>query len=244
VPSLQAYHVWVPASTDPVPATGFGLSGEDLARAYEVRLSDDAYRASVWAVLCQAFFQRWVPRDGTFVEVGAGHCHWVNNIQAGRRIAVDLSPALPRRAAPGVETVVGSATQLEGVGDASADVVAMSNLLEHLTRAEILSALRSAHRVLRSGGRLLILQPNIRFCARDYWMFFDHITPVDDRALAEALTLSGFDVELCHERFLPFTMVGKRRTPSALIRLYLRVPLLWRLRGQQAFVVARKVVDG
>lgn len=32
-------------------------------------------------------------------------------------------------------------------------------------------------------GRLLILQPNVRYCGRDYWQFFDHITPVDDRAV-------------------------------------------------------------
>ena len=41
-----------------------------------------------------------------------------------------------------------------------------------------------------------MLQPNIRYCARDYWMYFDHITPVDDRALAEAFNATGFHVEL------------------------------------------------
>ena len=75
-------------------------------------------------------------------------------------------------------------------------------------------------------------------------MFFDHITPVDDRALAEAFAATGFDVELNIPRFLPYTT--KSRLPSApgLVRLYLKVPLAWRVLGAQAFMVGRPAGRG
>ena len=79
--------------------------------------------------------------------------------------------------------------------------------------------------MLRPDGRLLVLQPNVRYCARDYWMFFDHITPVDDRALVEAFAATGFDVELNIPRFLPYTTKSRLPSGPGLVKLYLKVPL-------------------
>ena len=83
-----------------------------------------------------------------------------------------------------------------------------------------------------------MLQPNIRYVGNDYWMFFDHITPLDEHSLAEAMQLAGFTIESIIPRFLPYTT--KSRLPRALwlVKLYLRVPLLWRLFGKQTLVVA------
>jgi hypothetical protein len=78
----------------------------------------------------------------------------------------------------------------------------------------------------------------VRYCAKDYWMFFDHITPVDDRALVEVLTATGYDVDLCIPRFLPYTTKSRLPSTAALVRAYLKVPLAWRVLGAQAFVVA------
>ena len=41
-------------------------------------------------------------------------------------------------------------------------------------------------------------------------------------------------------RFLPYTTVGARRTPPALVRWYVRLPIAWRILGAQFFAVARK----
>ncbi len=91
---------------------------------------------------------------------------------------------------------------------------------------------------------MLILQPNIRFISRDYWMFFDHVTPVDDRALCEALELGGFRIEINVPRFLPYTTASRLPVAPWLIRLYLRLPILWRVLGGQAFIVAVKPEAG
>jgi hypothetical protein len=46
-------------------------------------------------------------------------------------------------------------------------------------------------------------------------------------------------VELCFDRFLPYTMVNRRPAPLLLVRLYLKLPILWRLQGKQFLIVAR-----
>ena len=74
-------------------------------------------------------------------------------------------------------------------------------------------------------------------------MFFDHITPIDGRALAEAFVATGFRVELNIPRFLPYTPRAGWRAHPALVRLYLKVRLAWRFLGAQAFMVGAPAGD-
>jgi hypothetical protein len=76
--------------------------------------------------------------------------------------------------------------------------------------------------------------------AGPYWDFFDHIVPLSDRSIAEALELSGFSVDQAIPRFLPWTMSGRAVPPAFVIRAYLRLPVVWRLIGRQFLVVASK----
>jgi ubiquinone/menaquinone biosynthesis C-methylase UbiE len=229
--------------TDSQPA--IESESEHLRSLYGARFSDEAEsRDEIWQVLCHDFFQKWVPPDATVLDVAAGHCEFINNIKAGRRLALDLNPDVAVRAARGVETFVAASDRMTGVADASVDIAFVSNFFEHIPRETILTTLAEIRRVLRPTGRLLILQPNVRYCARDYWQFFDHITPVDDRALAEALVSQGFEVTQCLPRFLPYTTKSRLPTAQPLVRLYLKVPLAWRVLGKQAFVVASPSPSG
>jgi ubiquinone/menaquinone biosynthesis C-methylase UbiE len=218
----------------------------DLGRLYRARFAGvDVARDALWKVLCRHFFQHYVRPDDTVVEVAAGHCEFINNIVASHRVAVDLNPELPEWADPQVRAIVGSSVDLAGVEDQSADVVFVSNFFEHITRPDILATLSEVRRALRPGGTLLVLQPNIRFCGYRYWSFFDHITPLDDQSLTEALEASGFAVIRTIVRFLPYTTKGRLPSSPKLARLYLRIPLLWRIFGGQTFVVARPAgIDG
>src|SRR5690606_31710063 len=135
-----------------------------------------------------------VPADATVVEIGAGYCEFINQIRAGRKFAVDLNPDTQVHAGEGVTVATSSTTRIEALPDGTADIVFASNFLEHLSREDILATLREVHRLRKPGGRFLILQPSIRYCKEDYWQFFDHITPLCERSLGEALETTGFDV--------------------------------------------------
>lgn len=214
------------------------LGSESLRRLYAHRFDDEqAQRDALWRTLCRHWFQRWIPVDAAVLDVAAGGCEFINNIDAGRRIAIDLNPAVLEHAGPGVETHVASSTDMRMLGDGTLDRLFVSNFFEHITRDDILATLIEIRRVLRPDGKVLILQPNIRYCARDYWMFFDHITPIDDRALVEALSTAGFGVELDLPRFLPYTTKSRVPSTDMLVRLYLRSPWAWRIMGGQAFMV-------
>jgi SAM-dependent methyltransferase len=220
------------------------LDSNQLQGLYRERFgAEPVERAKLWTALCRGFFQRWVPAEATVLDVAAGHCEFVNHIKAARRIAVDLNPDVVKEADDDVETHVCRSDAMTEIADGAIDVAFVSNFFEHISREAILATLAEIRRVLRPGGRLLILQPNIRFCARDYWQFFDHITPVDDRGLCEALVASGFDVVKNIPRFLPYTTKSRLPTGAWLVSLYLRVPLAWRLLGAQAFIVATPVRD-
>jgi hypothetical protein len=106
------------------------------------------------------------------------------------------------------------------------------------SKEDLLVTLREIARVLRVGGRLLVLQPNIRFAYREYWDFFDHHTPLSDRSLTEALEMLGFRVTEVRPRFLPYTTKTRLPQHPLLLRLYLRLPPAQWLLGKQMFLVA------
>jgi SAM-dependent methyltransferase len=194
----------------------------------------------MWKILCRVFFQRYVQPENHVLELGAGYCEFINNIQANRKTAVDINPDVERYVGSGIETVIASTTNISGVADNSVDIVFASNFFEHLLKDDIVATFREVYRILAPGGRFMVLQPNIRFCARDYWMFFDHVTAIDDRAFVEGLEINGFEIIKVIDRFLPYTT--KSRLPKALflIELYLHFPIAWRFFGQQSFILSRK----
>jgi SAM-dependent methyltransferase len=213
---------------------------DELDQLYRNRFAQQGeIRGDLWSVLCRDYFQRWVPETSTVLDVAAGHCEFINNIVAGRKLAVDLNPDLVNRAGADVEATVSRSDAMDHIPDHSVDRVFISNFFEHVPREVILSTLVEVRRVLRPDGKLLVLQPNVRYCAKDYWMFFDHITPVDDRALVEAFAAAGFDVELNIPRFLPYTTKSRLPSGPRLVSLYLKVPLAWKVMGAQAFMVGR-----
>jgi SAM-dependent methyltransferase len=214
---------------------------EEVRAIYANRFNQiEEMRDRIWQVLAR-YFQRWVRSSDTVLDVGAGYCEFINNIQAKEKFAFDLNPATPSRASSEVRIISQDLCQSWSVKSDSVDVVFSSNFFEHLqTKSDFRHCLSEAYRVLRSGGLVIVMGPNIRFCFDVYWDFFDHHLPLSDRSVVEALQLVGFQNELVCPRFLPYTIAGKRPPAAFLVRLYLAMPIFWRVMGKQFLIVARK----
>ncbi len=199
-------------------------------------------RNAVWQVLCRSWLARYVGAEDRVLEIGAGYCEFINNIQAAEKVALDLNPQTYQHSASDVRVHLAPAEDVARVVPADYfDAAFMSNFLEHCrTREQVLAVLRGAATVLRPGGKLLILGPNFRYCFRDYYDYFDHHLPLTEHAVAEALQLSGFAVELVQPRTLPFSFRSHMPSWPWLVWLYVQLPWAWRFFGSQFFLVARK----
>ena len=201
---------------------------------------DLEFRQHMWKVLCEHYFQQFIPTDSVVMELAAGYCEFINNINARQKIAIDINEDTIRRANKDIQVVLTTSSDLSRIESESIDRIFVSNFFEHITKDHIVQTVKECHRCLKKGGKLLILQPNIRFIYKDYWMFFDHLTPLDDRSLCEVLEISGFEVEVCIPQFLPYTTKSSLPKSLLLAKIYINFPPLHKLFGQQAFIVARK----
>jgi ubiquinone/menaquinone biosynthesis C-methylase UbiE len=214
---------------------------QHLKSIYERRFkAEEAYRLNLYRVLCRDFFQKYIPEDQTVVEIAAGHCEFINTIQAKEKIAVDLNPDTRKYAAEDVKVILSASNDLSAIARGYAGVVYVSNFFEHISREEIVQTLKEIYRVLKPGGKLLVLQPNYRYAYKDYYMFFDHITAIDHRSLVEVLEMTGFHIALLKPRFLPYTTKSCLSNFSFLLGIYLKLPWLHAWFGKQVFVVAYK----
>jgi ubiquinone/menaquinone biosynthesis C-methylase UbiE len=216
---------------------------QDLDVLYQARFDSEDLekKARIWKVLCSGYFQKFVRPQDTVLDLACGTGEFINNIHAAGRIGVDLRTESEAAVHPDVRFLMASATDLSALDDASVDCVFTSNFLEHLpTKDDMLKVLSGVHRILRPGGRFLIMGPNIRYVPGAYWDFFDHHLPLTERSVAEALLLSGFCIERVIDRFLPYST--KSRFPQApwLVALYLKTPIVWTILGKQFFVVGRR----
>jgi SAM-dependent methyltransferase len=121
------------------------------------------------------------------------------------------------------------------------DVVFMSNYLEHLDSPEaVVEQLRVVHLLLKPGGRVIVLQPNIRLVGPAYWDFIDHRVALTDRSLVEAASLVGFWTAVLIKRFLPYTVKGPLPSHPLLVRAYLAFRPAWWLFGKQTLYVGER----
>lgn len=214
----------------------------DLVNLYRFRFkeSDLPEKRRIWKTLCEHYFQRLIGSDKVIVDLACGYGEFINNISGKRKIGVDLNPTYQSYMQTGVEFVNCRADELK-IPDSTADVVFTSNFLEHLrTKDECDAVLSEVHRVLKPGGRFIIMGPNIRYLSDKYWDFYDHYLPLSHLSVEEGLAQAGFTSEKVIPRFLPYTTRSALPKASALIAIYLRVPLAWPIMGKQFLVVGRK----
>ena len=211
-----------------------------IAGYHDSRLKQDTRRDTVWKALWRYYFSKIVPADGCVLDLGCGYGEFINNVDARRRIGLDLWDGISRHLEPGVEAIVSSVTDLDQVDDGSVDFAFASNLFEHVTQADFAAVLKALRGKLAPGGTLNILQPNYRYAYREYFDDYTHVTVYSHVSLADFLTANDYEVIEVRQRFLPLTVKSKMPVWPPLIGLYLHSP--FKPLGKQMFVRARPVV--
>jgi hypothetical protein len=175
---------------------------------------------------------------GPILDIGCDRGHFIRNVD-GERWAADVRDM--RDELDDITFVQSTGLALNRVLPLGYfSTIFMSNYLEHLrSRDDVVAQLQVAHQLLRRGGRVIILQPNIRLVGPAYWDFIDHHVALTERSLVEAATNAGFATERLVVRFLPYTTKGRLPQAPWLVWAYLRLPFLWRFLGGQTLYIGR-----
>jgi hypothetical protein len=213
----------------------------DYQRLYEYRFEgiDQSSRETVWREVASYVYDA-LGRPERVLDPAAGRCEFISAIPARERWAVDEVAYAEAVGDPGL-TVVTSDVMTAELPQDHFDAVFVSNFLEHLPdQAAVATFLRRMRDVTRSGGRIAVLGPNFRYCAKQYFDFADHSVALSHLAVAEHLHAAGFRVTRITPRFLPYSFRGSLPASARLTRAYLHMPLVWRLLGRQFLLVAEK----
>jgi len=213
-----------------------------LKEVYEQRFSheDQVGKEAIWREL-GAYLQRFIEPGARVVDIACDLGYFIRNIKAADRWATDIRDvggALPAD----VHFVRASGLDLADVmPNAHFDLAFFSNYLEHLSSTEtVLQQLRVTFKLLKPGGRVLILQPNIRLIGGSYWDFIDHQTALTEKSLAEAAAMAGFTHRKIIARFLPYTTKSRLPQHPLLVRAYLNFPPVWLVLGKQTLYLGER----
>ena len=218
----------------------------DVKKLYDKRFTtfERVRKKELWRILCRNFLQKYVNSGNSVVDVGAGNCEFINNIIAGKKYALDINRDLKLKAGNKVIVKIAPVKSLKNIfPQNSIDVIFMSNLLEHLdSKEDVFRLLNESFNVLKKGGRLLIMQPDIVLVGGAYWDFFDHKVPITFASLSEVLLTIGFKIDDYRYPFLPYsTKVKYLPLWPALFYIYLKLKFLHFIFGKQFFICAKKI---
>jgi SAM-dependent methyltransferase len=207
--------------------------------AYRFRDIDQQARAAVWREIApHVHGLMGSPRK--VLDPAAGRGEFIGSIAAEETWAVD-EVAYPEASYVSTTKVITASIMDAELPVAHFDGVFVSNFLEHLHDQEAIAAfLEKMHGAIDNGGRIAIMGPNYRYCAKEYWDCADHYVALTHTAIAEHLYAAGFEPELVVPRYLPYSFRGVLPPSRRLTRAYLRIRPAWRLLGKQFLVIGRR----
>lgn len=222
--------------TDPEPP----VKESAAVSIYDLRFGERERSAKehVWRELGRFLQARYLPTAARVMDLATDAGYFIRNVTAEERWASDLRD-MSAQMPPGVRFLQSDGLLLGEVAPNNYfDVVFMSNYLEHLDAAEtVIEQLRVVRRLLRVGGQVIVLQPNIKLVGNAYWDFIDHRVALTDESLVEAATFAGFETVDLIRRFLPYSVKGRLPTSARLVRAYLGFRPAWWLMGRQTLYV-------
>ena len=168
---------------------------KELKDIYNQRFNNQgtSFRVKMWQSLVKIIFSRYINKNDTVLDLGAGYGEFINNVECKNKIALDLNPDTKKYLNEDIQLILDDCANIESINDNSVNVIFNSNFFEHLKDKDHLSAtISECSRILCKGGLLITMMPNIRYAYKEYWDFYDHYIPLSDKSLVEILSLKGF----------------------------------------------------
>lgn len=204
---------------------------------YKSRYIFDPKRNIVWKEIVR-FLDSYIKNAETVLDLGAGYCDFINNVSATKKYAVDISPELSNYAGKEVIQINRTGWDFYEIPNESVDVVHASNFLEHFTDENLEKIMKEVKRILKKGGKLILMQPNYRYSSKTYFDDPTHKKVFSDTALESFLISYDFEIIRKMPKFLPFSLKSR---PSIIplsplfVRAYIHSP--WKpFAGQMLFV--------
>lgn len=216
---------------------------ERIENLYKQRFNPGELRKkrAVWKVLCKDFFQKYIKHDDVVLDLGSGHGEFIDNIECGKKFAVEPYIDTKKYIDSNVVIYKKLCTDLSCFGDGAINIVFVSNLFEHLkSKEDIVLTLEEIYRILKKNGKLLLLQPNIKYIPTEYWDFFDHNIPLTHKSMIEVLRECSFRISEVRPKFLPHSTKSRFPKLAFLVKFYLKFKPLQFVFGKQMFIVAKK----
>lgn len=206
---------------------------------YRFREIDQDGRVAVWREI-SPHVHGLMGRPRKLLDPAAGRGEFIGASPAEETWAVDEVSYPEAEHKPETKIVTAPIMEAE-LPEGHFDGVYVSNFLEHLPDQEAISAFLERMRdLMEPGGRIAIMGPNYRYCAKEYWDCADHYVALTHVAIGEHLYAAGFEPERIIPRYLPYSFRGILPPSPPLTRLYLRTPPAWRLLGKQFLAIGRK----
>ena len=206
--------------------------------AYRFKDVDQGQRVKVWGPISR-FVTSLAGSPQRVLDPACGLGEFINSCPSPERWAADLGldgSSLDT----GVRFVQDSFFDVD-LPDDYFDLIFLSNVLEHMRdQLQVNECLVRAKSKLRPGGTIIVMGPNFRYCAKEYFDCADHNVLLTHVAVDEHLHTAGFTVARVVPRFLPYSFRSKLPAWQWTTSLYLRAPLVWRLLGKQFLLVANK----
>lgn len=205
---------------------------------FQDRMKFDKSRAPVWREIAR-YLSRFIPSGAKILDLGAGYCDFINNVEAKEKYALDIFYDIDKFAKKEVTLFKQSATEKINLSSNYLDVVFASNFFEHLNKEEINIVLEEIKRVLKDNGKLIVIQPNFTYFGDNYFQDPTHKQIFTDVSFANLLQGKGFSIEKRVAKFIPATFKSRLPKNSYLVKLYLKLPV--KPLAKQFLIVARNL---
>jgi cyclopropane fatty-acyl-phospholipid synthase-like methyltransferase len=208
---------------------------------HDTRLEEDSKRDTLWSVLAE-YLQRYIAKDSSVLDFGAGYCGFINSIKASDKHAYDIWDGINTYSNDEVNCIIGdekSFSTLQTLDNEQFDIVFASNIFEHFTVDELNSLLDILSSKMKVGGKLIVIQPNYFYAYRKYFDDYTHKSVWTHNSFSDFVRTKGFNILQAQAKFMPLTVKSRFPVHRLLIKLYLLSPIK-PLAGQMLFVCEKK----